>query len=323
MIKNNRTAVSDMSTRLIHYIYIVLSRRVVPVSALLMTLLVLASCGSSKQVTGGTTSPDAITSATVNANVEAAYNARKTAFLQKVSDNAVYARNISAKVDVTLSTSDKEITLPGALKMRKDTVIRIQITPMGLMEVGRIEFTPDSVLVVNRMGKEYLKAAYNELDFLERNGIDFYTLQSLFWNELFLPGEQRVKESMLAQFDADIDCGKSTVPVSYSRNKLSYVWNADASTGQIGSVDVTYTSDGRVKGTLSCSYDDFTAVGVKMFPASIVLNMSAGEGKERHEGGISLKLKGIDTGADWDAYTSLSGKYKRVTGQDVFEKLLR
>ena len=293
------------------------------VTSLLIALLALASCGTSKQVTGGTTSPDAITSATVNANVEVAYNARKTAFLQKVSDNAVYAQNISAKADVTLTSGDREITMPGTLKMRKDTVIRIQITPMGLMEVGRIEFTPDSVLVVNRMGKEYIKAAYSELDFLEHNGIDFYTLQSLFWNELFLPGEQHVKESMLAQFDAEIDGGKSTVPISYTRNKLAYVWNADASTGQIGSVDVTYTSDGTVKGTLSCSYGDFTSVGVKLFPTSIALSMSAGDGKERHEGSLSLQLKGIDTAGGWEAHTSLSGKYKRVTGQDIIGKLLR
>ena len=37
-------------------------------------------------------------------------------------------------------------------------MIRIQLTPLGLMEAGRIEFTKDYVLVVDRINKEYIKA---------------------------------------------------------------------------------------------------------------------------------------------------------------------
>ena len=298
-------------------------RRCSALMAAVIMLLAHVSCGTSKQTAGGGTGYDGVTGATTMADADAVNRARKLAFLQKVSDNAVYVKDISSKVDVTLTSGDKEISMPGTLKMRKDTVIRIQITPMGLMEVGRIEFTPDSVLVVNRMGKEYIKAAYSELDFLERNGIDFYTLQSLFWNELFLPGEQRVRESALSEFDADIDSGGGSVPVTYNGKRLSFVWSTDASSGRINNVDITYRSDGTVKGTLACDYADFTAVGVKQFPTSISLAMSAGTGKETHKGSLSLRLRSIDTSGGWEPYTSLSGKYKRMTGQDIFEKLMR
>lgn len=55
-------------------------------------------------------------------------------------------------------------------------------------EVGRLEFTPDYVLVIDRMHKEYLKGDYNQLDFLRDNGLNFYSLQALFWNQALPPG---------------------------------------------------------------------------------------------------------------------------------------
>lgn len=93
----------------------------------------------------------------------------------------------------------KSITLPGALRMRRDQVIRLQIfIPYIGTEAARIEFTPDYVLVVDRLHKQYVKGDYNQLDFLRNNGLSFYSLQALFWNQLMLPGTNRVSEGDLA-----------------------------------------------------------------------------------------------------------------------------
>ena len=72
--------------------------------------------------------------------------------------------------------------------MRKDNVIRLQLLiPVLRSEVGRIEFTPEGVLFVDRYHHQYVKTTYDEVDFLRDNGITFYSLQSLFWNQLLLP----------------------------------------------------------------------------------------------------------------------------------------
>ncbi len=80
--------------------------------------------------------------------------------------------------------------------MRKDEVIRIQLfIPILGTEVGSLEFTPDYVLIIDRLHKEYIKADYTQVDFLKKQGINFYSLQALFWNQLLLPG-QRVCEGI-------------------------------------------------------------------------------------------------------------------------------
>ena len=77
----------------------------------------------------------------------------------------MYAQAISAKIKFSINTGSKDLSVSGSLKMKKDDVIRIQLTPLGLMEAGRIEFTKDYVLVVDRINKEYIKASYSDVDF--------------------------------------------------------------------------------------------------------------------------------------------------------------
>ena len=155
--------------------------------------LLLGSCASKKAVADGTATPS--TSSKHNAKTEAADDNTVTtmAFLQKVNYNQVYANDIVGNISFNLTAGSKDITVPGALRMRKDKVIRLQLfIPILGTEVGRLEFTPDYVLVIDRLHKEYVKADYSQVDFLRQNGITFYSLQSLFWNQLFVPGEKKV-----------------------------------------------------------------------------------------------------------------------------------
>lgn len=111
--------------------------------------------------------------------------------MEKVNDRKVTADNIVADLTFSATMGSKDVSVPGSLHMRKDQMIRLQLfVPFIHTEVGRLEFTPDYVLVVDRLHKQYVKADYNKLDFLRANGLDFYALQALFWNQLFLLGRR-------------------------------------------------------------------------------------------------------------------------------------
>ena len=157
------------------------------------SILLLGSCGTSKNVqgSGSTSASHQKENATKGSGSRQSETLRKLAFVQKVSDNQVYTRNIVGNMSFTLQAGDKDITVPGKLSMRKDEIIRIQLfIPILGTEVGRLEFTPDHVLIIDRLHKEYIKADYTQVDFLKKQGISFYSLQALFWNQLLLPGER-------------------------------------------------------------------------------------------------------------------------------------
>ena len=138
---------------------------VIAVSAILL----LANCGTQKSVIKpsgaiGTTSSGSSTS----------LKQQQIQFMQRVSDGALYQKNLVSDLSFTVNTGKKEISVPGILHMRKDEVIRLQLLiPIIRSEVGRIEFTKDYVLFIDRIHKQYVKAKYNDVAFLKKQWYKF------------------------------------------------------------------------------------------------------------------------------------------------------
>lgn len=284
----------------------------------LAMLCLLASCASKKAVVSET---PVVVDKTESDSVSPAV--RKLTFVQKVYDNQVYARNIVGDMSFHIQAGNREITVPGALRMRKDEVIRIQLfIPLLGTEVARLEFTPDEVLIVDRMHKEYIQADYNQVDFLRDQGITFYSLQALFWNQLLLPGVEKVSESDLKKFEVGLNVKEGNVPVSYQQGAMTYRWMTDATTGRILNAWVNYQSERHGASTVEMTYGDFKSVGVKFFPAALSLCLSTKAAGSQQSMTIDLSLDKVGTDSGWDARTQVSSKYKKVEPQNVLGKIM-
>ena len=62
----------------------------------------------------------------------------------------------------------------------------------------------------------------------------------MFWNQLLLPGVQKVSESDLKKFDANLLSSSNNIPVSFKQGNMTYTWQADHATGRINQADVNY-----------------------------------------------------------------------------------
>lgn len=279
--------------------------------------LALASCGAKKSLV-----KDNATVSTTQATHKHAEE-MQLAFVQKVSDQKVYAKNIVSGLSFTANMDGKSITLPGALRMRRDQVIRLQIfIPYIGTEAARIEFTPDYVLVVDRLHKQYVKGDYNQLDFLRNNGLSFYSLQALFWNQLMLPGTNRVSEGDLAKFDVNLDGMGQNVPIMLKNGNLAFTWQANRNSGLIAQAVVAYTSRSQGNSTLTWKYDNFKALGAKSFPATQEFSFATNATKQARKATVKLALDALKTSDDWETNTMVSSKYKKVEVQDILGKLL-
>ena len=286
--------------------------------ALLAVVLTLTACGAKKNIvtTPATTGQAQSAKATTPAG-------SGLAFVQQVADQSLYQKNITGNMTFSIQAGSVNHKLGGALHMRRDEVIRLQVVaPILPVEIGRIEFTPDYVLVVDRGHKEYIKADYNQLAFLKENGLDFYSLQSLFWNELLMPGRQKVGEGDLGKYYVDTSVQGSTLPVSLSQGKLSFCWNAGRTDHKIHSAIVTYGGSGHGSSRLTWNYADFQSVGVKSFPATQSFTFTTSATGKTQQGTISFTLDRVGTDSRWEARTTVSDKYKRIEARDVFDKLL-
>lgn len=134
----------------------------------LSTIVLLASCRSSKNMT-----KDDVT----GKKVETITQTRK----------APSHKEIASKVRVKLVyDGDKELSTNGQLKMRWDDVIQISLVDplLGVMEVGRMEVSKDSVLVLDRVNKRYISETYQKLSSLAGRTITFENVEDIFWNQV-------------------------------------------------------------------------------------------------------------------------------------------
>lgn len=282
--------------------------------------LVFASCGTNKAIMKQPTTVKQTT-----APIQSSVQKQKLQFVQKVSDQSLYQKNLVSDLSFTLNTGSRNISVPGILHMRKDEVIRIQLLiPLIRSEVGRIEFTKDYVLFIDRMHKQYVKASYNDVAFLKDNGINFYSLQALFWNQLFIPGQQRVGESQLSMFSVDLAAVQANnVPVILLDGKMAYKWLAESASGLINMAEAKYTSATHGVSTLKWNYGNFQNFGAKKFPVYHEVTIQTQATKQQRTIKAVFELNGLSDNADWESFTTPSNRYQKVGVDEILEKLTK
>ena len=279
------------------------SLRIMKLAAAAMTIAMMASCGGS-------------TRKVVNETPNAQTVVQKQEFLQKVSDNAQHARFVTSKVKFSVEVGSQQLTLTGNLKMKRDDVIRLQLMAFGFVEAGRLEFTKDYVLIMDRINKQYLRVPYNQLDFMRNSGLDFYALQALFWNELFQPGKTRMTDEMLKSYNTDMEAEDAVI--SMESGKLSYRWLADKGNALVKMANILYKDRYRGNYQLNWDYLDFKQNGRKKFPMDHKVKFTTPDKEVKFE--MMLNYMGADE--DWEPRTEVSGKYRQVTVDEILRRFM-
>ena len=278
------------------------SLRILKFVAVTMTMFMAAGCGSTRKVVNETPNGQEVV--------------QKQEFLQKINDNAQHARFITSKVKFSVEVGAQQLTLTGNLKMKRDDVIRLQLMAFGFVEAGRLEFTKEYVLVMDRINKQYLKVPYQQLDFLRNSGLDFYALQALFWNELFQPGKTRMTDELLKSYTTDLDADDAVI--SMENGKLSYRWLADKSSAQVKMANILYKDKFRGNYQLNWDYLDFKANGRKKFPMDHKVKFTTPDQEVKFD--MILNYMGADE--DWEPRTEVSGKYRQVTVDEILRRFM-
>ena len=271
--------------------------------AILALPLFLVSCGAKKSLVK--------TSVPVTQEI-----VQQQKFLQKVSDNALYSKFLTSKIKFQIEVGSQNMTLTGNLKMKRDDVIRLQLMMFGFVEAGRIEFTKDYVLIVDRINKQYIKATYDQLDFMRNSGLNFYSLQALFWNELFEPGQTKITDEHLKDFTANL-IDKDMV-ITLSRGKMDYKWLADANNGQINMANILYKDKVHGQTQLNWDYSELQTLDKKIFPTNMKINFTTASKEVK----INMILNYIGHDSDWEPRTDVSSKYTEVSVSDILRRFM-
>ncbi len=235
--------------------------------------------------------------------------------VEKVIAQAPQMNYINAKMRFSLQMGEKELSVGGNFRMKKDDVIQLSLVGLGIIEGGRMEFTRDSVLMVDRIHRQYISVSYDELDFLREAQVDFYTLQALFWNELILPGMQHVTLAEAGDFQVE-HLQNELIISNKEKSRLVYRFIASLADGLLKQTEIGTQSG---KYALHWSYDKFSQVAGSRYPLQMQIELK-GLGTPVK---ATLVLNRIATDSGWTDRTQVPKRYERVKPDILMKKLLK
>lgn len=266
-------------------------------SALL--IVSVSSCSSSKKVTAG---------ASIG-------NLTETEYVRELIELSPAWDALTAKMSLSVTTgADKSPTkLGGTLRIKRDEMIQVSVTYLLGIEVARIEIAPDGAKVIDRMNKQYVELSFDELEGLSKTDMDFHTLQSLFLNELFLPGKKKITSRDVSSFSVTADKDSAWVEVK-DAERFSYRFRTNTSDGQLREthIGVPGASYG-----LDWQYDKFRELEKGLFPSYMQVSVEGAKKLIKAE----FEFSRLSTDSDWETHTSLSKKYEKVEWKDLVKEL--
>lgn len=240
----------------------------------------------------------------------------ETEFVENVIENAGGWKALTAKMSLSVDLEGKGATkVSGTLRIKKDEVIQISITPVLGIEVARVEISPNGILVIDRMNKQYVDVSFEEVKTLAKTDLTFHTLQALFLNELFLPGKGDLTVRDASSFKVQPEAEGVWLNVKRSK-RFGYHFLAEAPEALLKEsyIGLNGTSYG-----LRWKYEDFRTLEKKQFPMDMKLAFEGGRKPVK----ASLALSRLSTNGDWETYTAVSRKYKKVELEEILKLLLK
>lgn len=260
-------------------------------------LFLLTGCKSSKKV--GT-----VDSASAKAHNE---------FFQSMEEQSFQFRTLTARLSVDLNIPGNQMSSRVDLKMVKDSAFQLSVQPILGIEVFRVELSRDSIKVVDRLNKRYLVENYSNLQGQTPIEFNFYNLQALFTNHLFIPGEQSVARKHYNRFKLN-----QMGPVAEIKTKdamgLFYTFKADGEEKLLS----TYVADSSDQYALQWLYSDFRLVGKQPFPLLMDVQVLK-EGAS--VGGVKIHYTRVQLDEPLNLDFSIPAKYNRVTFAQVLKMI--
>jgi hypothetical protein len=195
------------------------------------------------------------------------------AFFASLPDHTFRFSTLSARIRLDLKSPQKEMSSKAQLKMIYGERMQISLQPFLGIEVFRIELTPDSVKILDRMNKRYMAESYEEMK--GNTGVDFnfHNLQSLFTNNLFIPGERDLSPEQMRRFHITREPDAAHLNIK-DKAGLSYRFTA----GDDRKLRSASIRDKAGKYRITWDYSDFQSIGNQRFP----FKMEAGWTADKH-----------------------------------------
>lgn len=109
-----------------------------------------------------------------------------SAIFDSISANYLDYEYLYIKSTLKFKSEKKSIKLKSSIKILKDSIIIVSLSPGLGIEAARIKFTKDSIYIMDRLSSHLTKASYKYLLDSMNISVDYYDIVHILCNELFI-----------------------------------------------------------------------------------------------------------------------------------------
>jgi hypothetical protein len=116
---------------------------------------------------------------------------------EQLKKNELKYNLFSAKLSVTVNENKNSNTFYGNIRLKRDTVIWLSVTPAVGIEMLRVLITPDSLKIINRLKQTYLAEKFDYINSVFDTDLDFDVFQAfIIGNDLSYYENNKFKASI-------------------------------------------------------------------------------------------------------------------------------
>lgn len=109
---------------------------------------------------------------------------------------------VTGKLDFTArKNGTNSLSVGGSIKMGRDEIIQLSLVYF-IMEVGRLEITPEYILVLDKYNSRYIRKAWADLP--QTEGLGYEAIQQFFWGEYPMQGRQSLTIPLSASVSLEL-----------------------------------------------------------------------------------------------------------------------
>lgn len=140
--------------------------------------------------------------------------------IENLNENELRFNSLSAKFSASYTNNNNNNSIRGQIRIKKDSVIWMSLSPMLGIEMARVKITPDSIQFINRLESTYMQTDFEYVNKFINSAIDFDMLQAFLLGNDFSFYDR-------SKFKASIDSKEYRLTTVQRRKLKRYIENND------------------------------------------------------------------------------------------------
>lgn len=234
--------------------------------------------------------------------------------LRAKTHNEVLDDILSHELDYRTITTKGSVSLKGkkltaVFKLVKNEVLQASLRmPIIGSEAIRLDITPEKIVLIDRLGGKYAEVDIQNNEVSDLVAFNFYNLQALLTNQLFLAGEQSVSKKDYSRFKVGSLDNKYLLETK-DQNDIEYLFSVNPAERIISA----FVNSPSRQVSLLWNYDKFVEDDTHIYPTDMMATIKI---KEKTMA-LGISYDNLDVNTEFKVDTSIPSRYEKIDVMDL------